>query len=117
MSADGERFGRSLGNYLRAHRMRYGELRNLGAFMRLSIVGDGVFRAELVPDDAVPPSAKGRRDDQPYVMWYVPGDGNLRPDMERLCARVLAGEARPVRLKKPVAFLFGNDGEFKGWAK
>ena len=83
--------------------------------MRLTILGDDTFRAELIPDDYDIPTAKGRQSDQTHVLWYAP-DSECRDDLERLCRRVIAGAARPKRLKVPVAFLFDGDGEFQGWA-
>lgn len=110
------RTGKTLGRYLRAHRMRYGELHRLPGFMRLTILGEDTFRAEVIPADYDLPSPKGRQSDQSHVLWYAP-DSKIRDEMERLCSRVLGGDARPVRLKQPVAFLFDGDGKFQGWAR
>lgn len=88
----------------------------MNAYMRLTIMGDDTFRAELIPDDYDIPSVKGRQSDQPHVLWYAP-DSDIRVDMERLCRRIIAGVGRPIRLKRPVAFLFDGDGRFQGWAR
>lgn len=109
-------FGATLGQTIRAARMRFGSIRP-GAFMRLSQVADGLFKMEVVPSTEIASMGKGRGGpgDTAYVLWYAP-DSKIRGEMERLCHRVLAGDARPVRVKRRVAFLFGNDGEFRGWA-
>jgi hypothetical protein len=108
-------FGRTLGETIKAARMRYGWLSSVGAFMRLSTVADGLFKAEVVPAETVASLGRVGPSDQTYVLWYSP-DSKIRAEMNRLCARVLAGEARPKRIKRPIAFLFGDDGEFRGWA-
>ncbi len=113
-----EAFGRTLGATIKAYRLRFGKLRSMDAFMRLSIVSDGLFRCEVVPPESVDSLAKqGRsRSEQEFVLWYAP-DSKIRDEMDRLCADVLAGDTMPKRIKRPVSFLFGDDGGFRGWAK
>lgn len=100
----------TLGQYLRGHRLRFGPLPGMNAWMRLTIVGDVLFRAEVVPSDSLPKTA-GR---ESHVLWYAP-DSKIRSEMEALCYRVLGGSARPVHLRRSVTFHFDGDGEFRGW--
>lgn len=109
-----ETFGQTLGLTIKAYRARFGPLRSMHAYLRLSVVAEGLFRAEVIPPEHVASVAKGRGD-QPYVLWYSP-DSKIRDEMDRLCVHVLAGDSHPKRIKRPVAFLFGDDGEFRGWA-
>lgn len=117
MTTEGEKFGVTLGRYLRAARLRFGWMPQLHAFMRLSIVADDLFRAEVVPPDQVPSERVDKA--KSFVIWYDAErrSEGLPEEMAGVCRRVLFGAARPVRIKRPVAFLFDGDGEFKGWAE
>lgn len=94
--------GSTLGANLRACRLGYGWVPELGAWLRLSPAGPHV-RVDLEPD-VVPANRTGM-----HWCWWE-GDGTLDRQVLGRLAEIVAGDGRLVALRRGISFTIDDAG-------
>ncbi len=111
--AEDEVFGETLGSTLRAARLGFHWMAELGAYVRIREAPDG-WAVQVAPRGAMPTKGAAQ---QYRVWWETPeGEQSIEVDLLAICRRVLGGEARVTRLKQAVGFVIDDSGQFRCWA-